>query len=89
MKILKGSTIKEEIIMPKIKTNRAAAKRFKKTGTGKLKRNKAYKSHILTKKSTKRKRNLRQATITDATNVKNMKKVLPYRIKKWQESKAE
>ena len=63
--------------MPKIKTNRAAAKRFKKTGTGKL-RNKAYKSHILTKKSTKRKRNLRQATITDATNVKNMKKVLPY-----------
>ena len=78
MKILKASTIKEEIIMPKIKTNRAAAKRFKKTGTGKLKRNKAYKSHILTKKSTKRKRNLRQATITDATNVKNMKKVLPY-----------
>ena len=64
--------------MPKIKTNRAAAKRFKVTGTGKLKRNKAYKSHILTKKSTKRKRNLRQATITDATNVKSMKKVLPY-----------
>ena len=64
--------------MPKIKTNRAAAKRFKVTGTGKLKRNKAYKSHILTKKSTKRKRNLRQATITDATNVKNTKKVLPY-----------
>ena len=64
--------------MPKIKTNRAAAKRFKVTGTGKLKSNKAYKSHILTKKSTKRKRNLRQATITDATNVKNMKKVLPY-----------
>ena len=64
--------------MPKIKTNRAAAKRFKKTATGKLKRNKAYKRHILTKKSTKRKRNLRQATITDASNVKNMKKVLPY-----------
>ena len=64
--------------MPKIKTNRAAAKRFKVTGTGKLKRNKAYKSHILTKNSTKIKRNLRQATITDATNVKNMKKVLPY-----------
>ena len=55
--------------MPKMKTNRAAAKRFKKTGTGKLKRNKAYKSHILTKKSAKRKRNLRKATITDATNV--------------------
>ena len=44
--------------MPKMKTSRAAAKRFKKTGSGKLKRNKAYKSHILTKKSTKRKRNL-------------------------------
>ena len=64
--------------MPKLKTSRAAAKRFKKTATGLLKRNKAYKSHILTKKSTKRKRNLRHATITDATNVKNMKKVLPY-----------
>lgn len=64
--------------MPKIKTNRAAAKRFKKTGTGKLKRNKAYKSHILTKKSQKRKRNLRKAAITDATNVKAIKKILPY-----------
>ncbi|MCI6978393.1 MAG: 50S ribosomal protein L35 [Lachnospiraceae bacterium] len=64
--------------MPKIKTSRAAAKRFKLTGTGKLKRNKAYKSHILTKKTTKRKRNLRKSTIMDETNVKNMKKVLPY-----------
>ena len=64
--------------MPKIKTSRAAAKRFKVTGTGKLKRRKAYKSHILTKKSQKRKRNLRKATITDATNVKSMKKILPY-----------
>ena len=64
--------------MPKIKTSRAAAKRFKKTVTGKLKRNKAYKSHILTKKTTKRKRNLRKATIVDATNFKNMKKILPY-----------
>ena len=64
--------------MPKIKTCRAASKRFKKTGTGKIKRNKAYKSHILTKKSQKRKRNLRKAAITDATNVKNMKKILPY-----------
>ena len=64
--------------MPKMKTSRAAAKRFKVTGTDKLKRNKAYKSHILTKKSTKRKRSLRQAAITDATNVKNMKKILPY-----------
>ena len=64
--------------MPKLKTNRAAAKRFKKTGTGKLKRMKAYKSHILTKKSAKRKRNLRQAVMTDPSNVKNMKKILPY-----------
>ena len=64
--------------MPKLKTKRAAAKRFKATGTGKLKRNKAYKSHILTKKTTKRKRNLRKATITDHTNSKVMKKILPY-----------
>ncbi len=64
--------------MPKIKTKRAAAKRFSTTGTGKLKRNKAYKSHILTKKTTKRKRNLRKAAMTDASNIKNMKKVLPY-----------
>ena len=64
--------------MPKMKTSRAAAKRFKGTGTGKLKRNKAYKRHILTKKTTKTKRNLRKATMTDETNVKNMKKILPY-----------
>ena len=64
--------------MPKMKTSRAAAKRFKVTGTGKLKRNKAYKRHILTKKTTKTKRNLRKATLTDETNVKNMKKILPY-----------
>ena len=64
--------------MPKIKTCRAAAKRFKVTGSGKLVRNKAYKSHILTKKSQKRKRNLRKATVVDVTNVKNMKKAMPY-----------
>ena len=64
--------------MLKLKTKRAAAKRFKKTGTGQLKRMKAYKSHILTKKSQKRKRNLRKATITDSTNAKVMKKILPY-----------
>ena len=58
--------------MPKMKTSRAAAKRFSKTG------NKAYKSHILTKKSTKRKRNLRKSTIIDPTNAGNMKKILPY-----------
>ena len=64
--------------MPKMKTSRAAAKRFKVTGTGKLKRNKAYKRHILTKKTTKNKRNLRKAVIIDATNAKQMKKILPY-----------
>ncbi|HKM21457.1 MAG TPA: 50S ribosomal protein L35 [Lachnospiraceae bacterium] len=64
--------------MPKIKTNRSAAKRFKVTGTGKLKRNKAYKRHILTKKSAKTKRNLRHAVITDSTNAPNMKKIMPY-----------
>ena len=64
--------------MPKIKTCRAAAKRFKKTGTGKLVRNKAYKSHILTKKSTKRKRNLRKAAYVSTTQEKAMKKLLPY-----------
>ena len=61
--------------MPKLKTSRAAAKRFKMTGTGKLVRNKAYKSHILTKKSTKRKRNLRKDIVADATNSKVMKKI--------------
>ena len=64
--------------MPKMKTKRAAAKRFKKTGTGKLIRNKAYKSHILTKKTRKKKRELRKPVVTDATNVKNMKKIMPY-----------
>ena len=64
--------------MPKMKTKRAAAKRFKTTGTGLIKRFKAYKRHIMTKKSTKRKRTLRQSTILDQTNVKNMKKVMPY-----------
>ena len=64
--------------MPKMKTSRSAAKRFKVTGTGKLKRNKAYRRHILTKKTTKNKRHLRKPTMTDATNVKNMKKILPY-----------
>ena len=57
--------------MPKMKTKRAAAKRFKVTGTGKIKRFKAYKRHILTKKSTKRKRDLRQSTILDETNVEH------------------
>ena len=64
--------------MPKLKTSKAAAKRFKVTGTGKLKRMKAGKQHILTKKSHKTKRNLRKATMTESTNSKDMKKILPY-----------
>jgi len=63
--------------MPKVKTKRAAAKRFTKTGSGQLKRMKANKNHILTKKSTKRKRSLRKSTIADHANV-NLKKILPY-----------
>ena len=64
--------------MPKMKTNRGAAKRFKKTGSGKIKRSKAFTSHILTKKSTKRKRNLRKSGLVDDSNVKAIKKILPY-----------
>ena len=64
--------------MPKMKSHSGAKKRFKITGTGKVKRYSQNKSHILSKKSTKRKRNLRKSIITDATNVKSMKKILPY-----------
>ncbi len=64
--------------MPKIKTNRGAAKRFKLTATGKLKRKRAYHSHILTKKTTKQKRHLRQGALVDATNAPNIKRILPY-----------
>lgn len=62
----------------KVKTSKSAAKRFKKTGTGKLVRMKANKSHILNKKTTKRKRNLRKDTVVDKTNEKTMKKIMPY-----------
>ena len=64
--------------MPKMKTHRGAAKRFKKTGTGKLKRAQAFRSHILTKKSPKRKRNLRKTAYCSSAQIKNMKKLLPY-----------
>jgi len=62
--------------MPKMKTNSSAKKRFKITATGEFKREKAYKSHILTKKSRKTKRNLRQSTLVDKTDVKRVKKLL-------------
>ena len=58
--------------MPKIKTNRGAAKRFKKTATGKIKRKKASASHLLTKKSRKRKRNLRSSTLVSSADQKNV-----------------
>jgi large subunit ribosomal protein L35 len=62
--------------MPKMKTNSGAKKRFRLTGTGKIKRKHAYKSHILTKKSTKRKRNLTYWTEIDKTNENNVKMML-------------
>ena len=64
--------------MPKLKTHRGAAKRFSVTATGKVKRSKAYASHILTKKTTKRKRNLRKSALIDKTNQKTIKKLVPY-----------
>lgn len=64
--------------MPKIKTNRAAAKRFKRTGSGKLRRMKAYKSHILTKKTRKRKRNLRRSTLVSEADARRVGKMVPY-----------
>jgi large subunit ribosomal protein L35 len=64
--------------MPKMKTHRGAAKRFKKTKTGKVKRRRAYASHILEKKSPKRKRRLRQATLLDKSDMKRVAKLLPY-----------
>lgn len=64
--------------MPKMKTHRGAAKRFKVTGTGKIKRSKAYKSHILEKKTSKRKRNLRKSGLVSAAEAKNIRKLIPY-----------
>lgn len=65
--------------MPKLKTSRGAAKRFKVTGSGdKVKRQKAYANHILTKKSPKRKRNLRDADLVHSSNIKTIKRLIPY-----------
>ena len=65
--------------MPKLKTSRGASKRFKITGSGmKVKRQKAYANHILTKKSPKRKRNLRSADFVHGTNMKSIKRMIPY-----------
>jgi large subunit ribosomal protein L35 len=64
--------------MPKIKTQRSAAKRFKKTASGKVKRMKAYKTHILNKKTRKRKRNLRKATLVSTADMNRVGQMLPY-----------
>jgi len=63
--------------MPKMKSHRGAAKRFKKTGSGKFKRSKANRQHILTKKATKRKRHLRQGETVSATDQKRLSVLLP------------
>ncbi|MEH0007655.1 MAG: 50S ribosomal protein L35 [Flavobacteriales bacterium] len=65
--------------MPKIKTKSGAKKRFKPTGTGRIKRKHAFKSHILTKKATKRKRNLTHATLVDQADESNIKRQLALR----------
>lgn len=62
--------------MPKLKTNSGAKKRFSLTGTGKIKRKRAFHSHILTKKSTKRKRNLVQTTLVDVSDERRIKVLL-------------
>ena len=64
--------------MPKMKTKRGAAKRFKVRGSGSIKRGAAYKRHILTKKSTKRKRQLRRTSAVDQTNTRAIRSMLPY-----------
>ncbi len=64
--------------MPKMKTNRGAAKRFRKTATGKIKRNSAFTSHILTSKTTKRKRNLRRSRVLTGKDAKRAQVLLPY-----------
>ncbi len=64
--------------MPKMKTHRGAAKRFSVTASGKVKRSKAFASHILTKKTTKTKRTLRKATLVHSANEKAVKRLIPY-----------
>jgi large subunit ribosomal protein L35 len=64
--------------MPKMKSNRSAAKRFRRTGTGKLRRKRAFKNHILTKKSSKRIRQLRKGATVESGDEKRMKQILPY-----------
>ena len=64
--------------MPKIKSSRGAMKRFRVTGKGKIKRNKGFKGHLLSSKSKKRKRGLRQGALVSASDQKNIRKLVPY-----------
>jgi large subunit ribosomal protein L35 len=64
--------------MPKMKSNSGAAKRFKRTGSGKIRKNSAFTSHILTTKTTKRKRNLRKSSIMAPSDAKRIKVLIPY-----------
>lgn len=64
--------------MPKLKTHKGAAKRFKKTGTGKVVRNKAFRRHILTSKSTSRKRGLRHSVVADKADQAKLLEMIPY-----------
>ena len=72
------ATIPERRIMPKIKTHRGAAKRFRLTSGGKVRRGKAFANHILTKKSQKRKRNLRQMTLVSKADAPRIKRLIPH-----------
>ncbi len=67
--------------MPKMKTNRSAAKRFKVTANGKIRRFKAWASHLMRKKSSKRKRRLKKPALVDSANLKAVKRLIPYGLK--------
>jgi large subunit ribosomal protein L35 len=74
-----GTRKYKEASVPKIKTNRGAAKRFRITGSGKIKRNKGFKSHLLSGKARKRKRQLREAATVSPNESRNMRKLIPYK----------
>ena len=73
-----GRCYPKRIRMPKLKTHKGASKRFKKTGTGKLTRHKAFKRHLLSSKSPAQKRRLREGVVADKTDQAKLKRMLPY-----------
>jgi large subunit ribosomal protein L35 len=75
---MEEDVFKESAVMPKMKTKRGAAKRFKTTGNGKIIRSKAFGSHILTSKTTKRKRRLRKSVVVDPANARGLRRMMPY-----------